>query len=186
MPSPFEGDLGAHEEATAPIPTSDEPEDELISTTCSWLHEGSCRTLALSESLCTNSMCTSFGVGPASYSWKTEGTCAEPVEARIVSRCGRFYDIHLAAGNAIPPWTFTRQYRDFKTLDAQVRGKHSDLPQLPRRSIFFRRNFKPGFMQRFEEGLVAYIEALASNPLAVEEPAVQRFLGIVSHVDDDE
>lgn len=184
--SSFEGDLATHEKVTAPIPVSDEPEDELISTTCSWLHEGSCRTLALSDSLCTNSMCTSHGVGPTSYSWKTEGACADAVEARVVGRSGRFYDIHVAAGRAIPEWTFIRRYRDFKTLDAHVREKYSDLPQIPQRSIFFRRHFKPGFTHRFEEGLAAYVKALVSNPSAIAEPAVQRFLGIVGHVDDDE
>jgi len=185
------GDSDTQEQIIVHTPTGDEAEDDLISTTCSWLREDSCRSLAFSDTFCTGSMCTSFRAGHASFCWKTvdqeedQETCTEAVEAWIIGKSGRFYDIHVAVGNATPAWTFTRQYRDFKTLDAQVRVKHSDLPRLPQRSIFFRRHFKPGFTQRFEEGLAAYVEALVSKPSAVSEPAVRHFLGIVSHIDTD-
>jgi len=179
--------MGADEETKALSTISDEPEDDLLSTTCSWMNEGSCRSLAFSESYCTSSRCTSLGAGPASYCFKMEDegenqeegtkTCTLAARARIVGRSGRFYEFHVEAGNATPPWTFIRRYHDFKTLDAQVRGKHSDLPQLPQRSFFFRKHFKPGFTERFEEGLAAYVEALVSNLSANSEPAVQRFLG---------
>jgi len=189
----FVGDSGTQEQIIAQSPTGDELEDDLISTTCSWLHDGSCRTLAFSDSFLTNSRCTSFGAGHAS--WKMDDqeedqeestrACKEAVKARIVGRSGCFYDIHVAVGHATPAWTLIRRYRDFKTLDALVRVTHSDLPRLPQRSIFFRRHFKPGFTHRFEEGLTAYVEALVSNPSTVAEPAVHHFLGVVGRIDND-
>jgi len=195
--TPFEGDAalsssdccgGAQEQIIARVPTGDEPADDLISTNCSWLEEGSNWTLALSDSFSASSWCTSYGAGHASSCLKTgdeeEGTRAI-TEARIVGRSGQFYVIHAAAGNATLAWTVLRKYRDFKILDAQVRANHADLPRLPQRSIFFRRHFKPGFTHKFEEGLEAYIEALVSNSSTAAEPAVHHFLGFVGHVEND-
>jgi len=81
--TPFEGDvalsssncfgvdLGTREQIIARTETSDEPEDDLISST-SWLKEGSNWTLAFTDSFSVSSRCTPSGTGPESYCWKRE------------------------------------------------------------------------------------------------------------------
>jgi len=107
----------------------------------------------------------------------------EPASARIVGRSGKFYSIQMGdadqqAGNCAPSQCLTRRFREFAALDMEVRPRHPTLPKLPKKSVFFRRTFKCGFMDQREQQLGAYVSALAANPAATAEPSVRRFLGL--------
>lgn len=108
----------------------------------------------------------------------------ESCDVRILGRSGKFYTIEVAdariSGVAAPARNISRRYREFHILDKQVRSRLSELPKLPPKSFFFRKNFKPGFMCKREEGLGKYVAALAANPAAVEDAAVRHFLGFNS------
>lgn len=108
---------------------------------------------------------------------------ADAVSARIVDQSGKFYTIEMPDadqqnGEFGPSRTLTRRYREFAALDMELRPRHQALPALPQKSVFFRRTFKCGFMNDREQRLSAYLAALVADPSIVEEPSVQRFLGI--------
>jgi len=111
----------------------------------------------------------------------------ESCELRMLGRSGKFYTIEVADARisdvAAPVRSISRRYREFQCLDKQVRPRLSELPTLPPKSFFFRKNFKPGFLCKREEGLGKYVAALAANPAAVEDAAVRHFLGFNSEAD---
>jgi len=103
---------------------------------------------------------------------------SEPVSARIVGRSGKFFTIDMDAGDFAPSQSLTKRFREFAALDMEVRPRHPALPNLPQKSVFFRKNFKCGFMDDREQRLGAYLSALVADPAAVAEPSVRRFLGL--------
>jgi len=111
----------------------------------------------------------------------------ESCELRMLGRSGKFYTIEVAdariSGVAASVRNISRRYREFHDLDKQVRSRLSELPKLPPKSLFFRKNFKPGFLCKRQEGLGKYVAALAANPAAVEDAAVRHFLGFNSEAD---
>jgi len=108
---------------------------------------------------------------------------SEPVSARIVGRSGKFYTIEMDAGDQragdfAPSLSLTKRFREFAALDMELRPRHPALPKLPQKSVFFRKNFKCGFMDDREQQLGTYLSALVADPSAVAEPTVRRFLGL--------
>lgn len=96
--------------------------------------------------------------------------------ARISGRCGKFYAIEVSgATRALPTWRLHRRYSEFVSLDQQIRHKFAGLPKLPRKSVFSKR-FNPGFLQRREQGLEAFLTALVAADPVLEEPAVRAFV----------
>lgn len=111
----------------------------------------------------------------------------ESFGVRILGRSGKFYTIEVAdariAGAPAPARSIGRRYREFHRLDRQLRPRLPQLPELPPKSLFFRKNFKPGFLCKREEGLGEYVAALVANPAAVQDAAVRLFLGFEDETD---
>jgi len=106
-----------------------------------------------------------------------------PVSAKIVGFSGKFYTIELDAANQSDVansrlQSLTRRFRQFDALDNEIRPRHPAIPRLPQKSVFFRKNFKRGFLDEREQQLGAYLSALLANPSTLAEPSVRRFLGL--------
>lgn len=102
--------------------------------------------------------------------------------ARIVGQDGKFYKIMTAVdqqdGDLASLQSVARRYREFASLDVELRQRHPTLPELPQKSVFFRKNFKCGFMDDRKQRLDDYVSALLADPAVVTEPSVQKFLGM--------
>jgi len=149
-------------------------------------------TLVLPESedaYCTNS--SSDGeVSPMAYAISTptvQGSFAHELQAAsvtITGRSGKFWTVSIAtvedSSDDAPSLAYiiSRRYSEFKALDRQLRPRVPELPLLPAQSAFFRKTFKPGFMEERRCGLESYIEALLKDPATLRDPAVCTFLGL--------
>jgi len=107
----------------------------------------------------------------------------DPVSAKIIGFSGKFYTIELDAANQGDLangrlQSLTRRFRQFAALDTEIRPRHPAIPRLPQKSVFFRKNFKRGFLDEREQQLGAYLSALLANPSTLAEPSVRRFLGL--------
>lgn len=110
----------------------------------------------------------------------------EGCQVRILGRSGKFYTIEVVCAGisgVATPRSIRRRYREFQSLDKQIRSRLSELPKLPPKSLFFRKHFKPSFLCKREEGLGAYVAALTTNPAAVEDAVVRHFLGFSNEAD---
>jgi len=125
-------------------------------------------------------VCSSFKPLAAAEAVAAQG---DPVSAKIVGFSGKFYTIELHAANQgdlanSRSKSLTRRFRQFAALDNEIRPRHPAIPRLPQKSVFFRKNFKRGFLDEREQQLGAYLSALLANPSTLAEPSVRRFLGL--------
>lgn len=77
-----------------------------------------------------------------------------------------------------PGRTVLRRYREFRSLDREMRKGRHCLPELPPRSLL-RKRLQPGFMEARRRGLTNFLAAaVATDPFCLRTPALRRFLGL--------
>merc|ERR1719433_1537571 len=126
------------------------------------------------DACCLNNSSSDDEARPVAYSISTPApsfqgsfACAPELlsaSVTITGRSGKFWNVLIETDKAscdkAPSlaYIFSRRYSEFQTLDGQLRPRVPELPRLPAKSAFFRKNLKPGFMDERRLGLESYIE----------------------------